>query len=146
MHQVFLYAGMAAIGNAIFVFAQRSAGSTANPFVFMAGAILVCLVLFVAATIIYGGEGRGDYLLANAGPVVLGGVGFFITFVGFFLMYSRVGANSYTVYATLSILTTSVGVGLFIFRENFNAYHIGAIVFAVLAVCCFGYGQYKLNS
>ena len=146
MHQVFLFAGIAAIGNAIFVFGQRSAGSTANPFIYMAGAILVCLILFVASSVVYGGEGRGDYMLRNWIPIVIGGVGFFITFVGFFLMYSRVGANSYTVYATLSILTTSVGVGLLIFREDFNAYHVGAIAFAILAVCCFGYGQYKLNS
>ena len=60
-------------------------------------------------------------------------------------MYTRVGASSYTVYATLSILTTSVAVGMLIFRESFNVYHIVSIVLAVLAVIAFGYGQSVVN-
>ena len=104
----------------------------------MAGAILICLIPFVSATLIHGGEGRAACLKRNWIPILIGGVGFFVTFIGFFLMYSRVGANSYTVYATLSILTTSAGVGLVIFREDFNVFHIGAILLAILAVCCFG--------
>lgn len=146
MYNVFMYAGIAAFGNAIFVFGQRSASATTNPFVYMSGAILTCLVMFIAATLIYGGENRIDYLTRNVIPVLIGGVGFFVTFVGFFLMYSRVGANSYTVYATLSILTTSVGVGLVIFREDYNLYHMIAICMAILSVCFFGYGQFKLKS
>ena len=86
-----------------------------------------------------------SYLSNNLIPVIIGGVGFFITFVGFYLMYSRVGANSYAVYASLSIITTSVGVGMILFREPFNGYHIISVFFAILAVCFFGYGQFRLK-
>ena len=145
MYKVFIFAGIAALGNAIFVYGQRSAAVSPNPFLYMAGAILVCMLLFLLATLFSGGEQRSTYLIDNSLPIIIGGVGFFITFVGFYLMYSRVGANSYTVYATLSILTTSVGVGLIIFREPFNQYHVIAMGLAILAVCFFGFGQYKLN-
>lgn len=144
MYKVFIFAGIAALGNAIFVYGQRSAAVSPNPFLYMAGAILICMLLFLVATLVSGGEERISYLADNSLPIIIGGIGFFITFVGFYLMYSRVGANSYTVYAILSILTTSVGVGLVIFREPFNQYHVIAMSLAILAVCFFGYGQYKL--
>ena len=145
MYKVFIFAGIAALGNAIFVYGQRSASVSPNPFLYMSGAILVCLLLFLLATLVSGNNEKLEYLSKNSLPVIIGGVGFFITFVGFYLMYSRVGANSYTVYATLSILTTSVGVGLLIFREPFNQYHVIAMGLAILAVCFFGYGQFKLT-
>ena len=144
--KVFIFAGIAALGNAIFVYGQRSASVSPNPYLYMTAAIFICLVMFVVATLLTDrGEFTG-YLSNNWMPVIIGGVGFFITFVGFYLMYSRIGANSYVVYACLSILTTSVGVGMLIFREPFNLYHLIAIIFAILAVCFFGYGQYKLNA
>ena len=143
--KIFIFAGIAAVGNAIFVYGQRSATVSPNPYLYMTAAIFVCWVMFIAATLISNNGEFKDYLSANAIPVIIGGVGFFITFVGFYLMYSRIGANSYVVYACLSVLTTSVGVGMVIFREPFNLYHLVAIFFAILAVCFFGYGQFKLH-
>ena len=145
MSKIFIFAGLAALGNAIFVYGQRSAAASPNPYLYMAAAIFVCMIMFTTATLISAGGERTSYLSNNLLPILIGGVGFFITFVGFYLMYSRVGANSYVVYACLSILTTSVGVGMLIFREPFNQYHLIAIFFAILAVCFFGYGQYRLN-
>ena len=145
MSKIFLYAGLAAIGNAIFVYGQRSATTSSNPFLYMSGAILVCLILFTGASLMSDSTERGTYLGNNVIPVIIGGVGFFITFVGFYLMYSRVGANSYAVYASLSIITTSVGVGMLIFREPFNLYHVISVFLAILAVCFFGYGQLRLK-
>ena len=69
---------------------------------------------------------------------------FFITFVGFYWLYSQQGATNYIVYALLSILTTSIGVGLIIFREPFNKYHIISGVLAVCAILFYGLGQSKL--
>ena len=146
MSKIFIFAGLAAIGNAVFVYGQRSATVSPNPYLYMAAAIFVCLVMFVTATLISNNGDIKSYLSNNMAPVIIGGVGFFITFIGFYLMYSRVGANSYVVYACLSIITTSIGVGMIIFREPYNQYHIIAIIFAVLAVCFFGYGQYKLGA
>lgn len=146
MSKIFIFAGIAALGNAIFVYGQRSATISPNPYLYMTAAIFVCWVMFISATLIANSGELRDYLSTNVQAVIIGGVGFFITFVGFYLMYSRIGANSYVVYACLSILTTSVGVGMIIFREPFNLYHLIAIFFAILAVCFFGYGQFKLHS
>ena len=145
MSKVFIFAGIAALGNALFVYGQRSASVSPNPYLYMSAAIFVCLIMFIAATL-WSNQGEfSNYISSNRLPVIIGGVGFFITFVGFYLMYSRVGANSYVVYACLSILTTSVGVGMLIFREPYNHYHIIAIILAFLAVCFYGYGQYRLD-
>ena len=146
MSKVFVFAGLAALGNAIFVYGQRSAAVSPNPYLYMTAAIFVCLIMFMAAALISNSGELSDYISNNRLPIIIGGIGFFITFIGFYLMYSRVGANSYVVYACLSILTTSVGVGMIIFREPFNQYHLIAIFFAILAVCFFGYAQYKINS
>ena len=146
MFKLFIFAGIAAFGNAVFVYGQRSASVSPNPYLYMTAAIFVCLIMFITATLISSSGERTSYLSNNMLSVIIGGVGFFITFVGFYLMYSRVGANSYVVYACLSILTTSVGVGMFIFREPFNLYHLIAMFFAILAVCFFGYGQFRLNA
>ena len=145
MHKVLLFAGLAAIGNAIFVYGQRSGTVSSNPFLFMAGAVTFCALLFIGASLLFGGNDNLTYLRVNWKAILIAAVGFFITFVGFYLMYSRVGASSYTVYATLSILTTSVVVGLLVFREPFNAYHVAAIFLAILAVVFYGYGQTQIG-
>jgi drug/metabolite transporter (DMT)-like permease len=73
--------------------------------------------------------------------VITSGVGFFITFIGFYLLYSQFGAVYYVVYAVLSIISTSLIVGVLIFREPFNAYQGGALILAILAIALFSYGQ-----
>ena len=86
------------------------------------------------------------YLQENVRFVIISGVGFFLTFVGFYLMYTQHGAASYIVYALLSILTTSIIVGLVIFREPFNKYHVISGCLAVGAILFYGLGQSKLSS
>ena len=53
MSHPLLFALLAAVGNAIYVYGQRGAVVPANPFLFVAGAVTVCLVLFVAASLVY---------------------------------------------------------------------------------------------
>jgi len=141
--KVLFFAGFAAIGNAIFVYGQRTAGISPNPFLFMSGAVTLCALFFIIASLLSNSTDSISYLQQSLWPITISAVGFFITFIGFYLMYSRVGAQSYTVYAVLSILTTSVIVGMIIFRETFNIYHVTSVGFAILAVCFFGYGQMK---
>ena len=146
IYKVIIYAGLAAIGNAIFVFGQRSSTVSSNPFLFMTGAVTLCAIMFIVASTLSDNSQTTVYLKQNAWPIIIAAIGFFITFIGFYLMYSRVGAHSYTVYAVLSILTTSVFVGMVIFRESFNGYHLASIGLAVLAVFFYGYGQLKMAS
>lgn len=141
MPKALLFAGIAAIGNALFVYGQRRAATANNPFIFMTGAVLVCSILFVAVSMIFRTREEISYLSSNLPSVIISGFGFFITFIGFYLLYSQYGAVYYVVYAVLSIITTSVGVGILIFREPINLYQVGALVLAVLAIVLFSYGQ-----
>ena len=136
-----LFATLAAIGNAIMVYGQRATAPTTNPFFFMFIAILVCGILFGVSTLISRNGDESVYLAANWKMMIISGFGFFLTFVGFFLLYNNFGATQYTLYAVISIITTTVCVGVFIFNENFNAYHITAMVIAIAAIALFTYGN-----
>ena len=146
IYKVIIFAGLAAIGNAIFVYGQRSSTVSSNPYLFMTAAVTLCAFMFMVAALLSDNSGTTVYLKQNLWPIIISAIGFFLTFIGFYLMYSRVGAHAYTVYAVLSILTTSVVVGMVIFRESFNAYHVASIGLAVLAVFFYGYGQFKMTS
>ena len=146
IYKVIIFAGLAAIGNAIFVYGQRSSTVSSNPYLFMTAAVTLCAIIFMVAALLSDNSGTTVYLKQNLWPIIISAIGFFLTFIGFYLMYSRVGAHAYTVYAVLSILTTSVVVGMVIFRESFNAYHVASIGLAVLAVFFYGYGQFKMTS
>lgn len=142
--KVIIFAGLAAIGNAIYVFGQRSSAVSSNPFLFIASATTLCAIMLIVAALLSDNTDTSVYLKQNSWPIIISAIGFFVTFIGFYLMYSRIGAHSYTVYAVLSILTTSVFVGMIIFREAFNVYHVTSIGLAVLAVLFYGYGQFKM--
>ncbi len=143
MLKALLFAGIGAIGNALFAYGQRGA-SAANPFAFMFGACAICTVLFGVGVLVYSGGGTtSGYLLANARNVLISGVGFFVTFLGFFLLYSRLGASYYIVYAVLAIITTSIGVGVLVFKEPFNGYHVSALLLAIVSIVLYGIGHSK---
>ena len=141
MTKALLFAGIAAIGNALFVFGQRKSTTATNPFIFMTGAVVVCSILFFTISFIFRTGEEVNYLSSNLRSVITSGVGFLITFIGFYLLYSQFGALYYVVYAVLSIITTSLVVGVLIFREPFNAYQAGALILAILAIALFSYGQ-----
>ena len=142
MLKALLFAGIAAIGNGLFVYGQRGSGQPGNPFLFILGAVSVCTVLFLGAACVFRTAGDVSYVVANARNITLSGVGFFITFVGFFLLYTQFGASHYILYAVLSILTTSIGVGVLLYREPFNVYHTLAMLLAMAAIAFFSYGQH----
>ncbi|TQV80480.1 EamA family transporter [Denitrobaculum tricleocarpae] len=143
MLQPVLFATLAAVGNAIFVYGQRGAATSANPFLFMGFAVLACLAFFAVAVLVYRTPEDTAYVAANWRMILLSGFGFFVTFVGFFLLFNKYGASQYTLYAVISILTTSIGVGVFLYRESINAYQIAGTAFAVAAIILFAYGKAK---
>jgi len=138
-----LFATLAAVGNAFFVYGQRGVTPSPNPFLFVLGAIVTCLLLFMVAAFIYRSAGDAAYVGANLGMIAFSGLGFFLTFVGFFLLYNNYGAAQYTLYAVISILTTSLGVGVLIYKEDFNIYKVAAMVLAIGAIALFTYGNTK---
>ena len=136
-----LFASIAALGNALFVYGQRGAGPSANPFLFIFGAVIVCTGLFAIAVLVFRTGDEIAYLASQWKIVLISGVGFFLTFVGFFLLYNNFGATQYTLYAVISILTTSFVVGVLIYKEHFNLYHAAAVVLAIAAIALFTYGN-----
>ncbi len=82
-------------------------------------------------------------LKGNWKAVLLSGIGLFLTYLGFNLLYSRYGVSHYILYAVLSIITTTIVVGIFWLKEPVNIYHIVAIALAIIAVIFFSIGQSK---
>jgi len=138
-----LYALLAASGNAFFAFGQKKASLSENglTFVFYAGGVTV-LLAYLAANIL-GSANLGSTLKTNWVWILVSGVGLFLTLLGFNLLYTRFGATGYVLYAVLSILTTSVLVGVLIFKETFNGYHWTALAFSLLTVVFFSIGESK---
>lgn len=143
MSNALMFALLAAVGNAIFVFGQRGASQSENPFLFTLFSVAVCTLLFFGAACLFKTPHDVSYVAANLKSILISGVGFFVTFVGFFLLYSRYGASYYSIYAVLSILTTSIVVGMILYREPFNIYHVGSVCTAILTVFLFWCGQLK---
>ena len=144
--KVFLFALIAALGNALFVYGQRGSSTSENPFFFLLATLSVCISLFLVSALVSKGVMESTYVLSNLRYIVISGVGFFITFVGFYWLYSQQGATNYIVYALLSILTTSIGVGLIIFREPFNRFHVISGLLTVAAILFYGLGQSRLST
>ncbi len=144
--KVFYFALVAAIGNAMFVYGQRGSNTSENPFLFLTVTLIVCTSLFFTSAIISKGSASLSYVQENLWYILISGLGFYITFVGFYWLYTQQGATSYIVYALLSILTTSIGVGLIIFREPFNRFHVISGILAVAAIVAYGIGQSRLES
>jgi drug/metabolite transporter (DMT)-like permease len=72
---------------------------------------------------------------------LLVGGGLFLTNLGFNLLYTRFGVSQYVLYAVLSILTTTVFIGLFWLHEPVNGYRLAAIVLALASVVLYSLGQ-----
>ncbi|MBI1297912.1 transporter [bacterium] len=132
---------LAAIGNALFVFGQRRSEVATNPFIFISAVLVICISLFALTVPFFDRSDLGRYVQRNVLWIVISGFGFYLTFVGFYFLYTRFGASYYVLYAVLSILTTTVFVGLVVFREQVNAFHLAAIGTAILTVVLFGIGQ-----
>ena len=138
-----LFASVAAVGNALFVFGQRKSALVDHPFIFIIGALLVCLALFSVTSLFLPKPEISSFVKDNYPWVSISGLGFYLTFIGFYFLYSRYGASHYVIYAVLSIITTSIIVGVLILREPFNLYHFLSVIMAIVTVILFTIGQGK---
>jgi len=136
-----LFALFAAVGNALFVYGQRSSAPSHNPFLFMFCAIAVCGCIFLVAVLSWQTPGNMEYIAANLPSILVSSLGFFVTFLGFYLLFSNYGASQYALYAVLAILTTSLGVGVLVFREPLSIYQWIAMALAVVTIALWTYGR-----
>src|SRR5687768_3113487 len=112
-----LFACLAAIGNAIFVFGQKKSIPNSNPFIFLTLSLTLCVVYLIGSTLSSPLPDVKEYVTNNWKAIIITGTGLFITYVGFYFLYSRFGASYYIIYAVASIITTAIVVGVIIFRE-----------------------------
>lgn len=142
---LFAFALLAAVGNALFAMGQRKASAGGHTLVVVALAAAVCVVLTVSAILITGGSGQlVSGLRDNTAWILVSGIGLFLTYLGFNLLYSRFGATSYAYYAVVSIVTTSMVVGVLILKERVNIYHGLAGAAALLTVILYSVGNRRL--
>ena len=134
------FALMAAIGNGIFAYGQKQSMGVTNPMVYIAASALTAGLLALCFVPFMGVPVSSTTLRSNALYLLISGFGLWVTYVGFNLMY-RYGASYYVVYAALSIATTTVIVGMWLFREPINGFHKAALLAALATVVLFSLGQ-----
>jgi drug/metabolite transporter (DMT)-like permease len=134
----FSFALFAALGNVFFVLGSRKAGVAPNPLAFTAGAMTVSLALFAAGWLLFGPRGTLEFAKRSGGWIALSGVGMFMTFLGFYLLYSRFGTSYYTLFVVTSMVLTTLVLSLWILREGINGYGIASVVAAMASIAFFG--------
>ncbi len=143
---IFLFALIAAVGNALFAAGQKKTSGIDNPLTFVGLSALVCVILtFAIIFSIQKNTNFSQILKLNWKWILMSGFGLFLTYIGFNLMYSKFGTSSYVYYAVLSIITTSLIVGVFIFKERLNFYHFASIGFSLIAIILFTLGNNASN-
>ena len=141
-----LLALLAAGGNALFVYAQKRADLPQNPLLLLAGAAFVAFVVLGTYSAVAGVPDVAEYARTRGVWMLLTGIGLALTFVGFNFLFNRFGASYYTLYAALSILTTSVGIGFLAYREPVNGWIVAATGAALVAIALLGIGVARAQS
>lgn len=139
--QSLFFAFIAAVGNAMFAAGQKQSAGADNGLAFVGASALVAAALAWAASPFLGSAHLSSLVLVNGRSILLAGSGLFLTYLGFHLLYTHFGVSQYVLYAVLSILTTTVFVGIFWLHEPVNGYRIVAIVLAVVSIILYSFGQ-----
>lgn len=138
------FAGIAAVGNAMFALGQKQSSGVQNGLLFVGASAFLAFGLSIVSSPLVGPIDAGTLLRDNWKSLVVSGIGLFLTYIGFNLLYSRFGASQYILYASLSIITTTVVVGFIYLKEPINIYHIAAILSGIATVALFSIGQSRL--
>jgi len=101
----------------------------------------LCVLFLVISTLFFPLNDMKSYLSINGRAILITGIGLFITYIGFYFLYSRFGASYYIIYAVISIITTSIIVGVLVFKDTFNIYYLLSIVTAITTIVLFFMGQ-----
>jgi drug/metabolite transporter (DMT)-like permease len=135
------FATIAAVGNAMFALGQRKSAGVENGLLFVGVSALVAVLFALLFAPLVGVFEVGKTLSGNWEAVLWSGLGLFLTYLGFNLLYARYGASQYALYAVISIITTTIVVGIWWLQEPVNTYHKVAIALALAAVILFSIGQ-----
>ncbi len=139
-----VFATIAAVGNAMFALGQKKSVGVENGLLFIALSAIITVFFSLFLAPLVSKIDIGSTIKGNLNALILSGFGLFCTYLGFNLLYSRYGTSQYVLYAVLSIITTTIIVGIFWLKEPVNAYHKIAIAMAHAAVVIFSIGQSKV--
>ena len=136
-----LFAFIGALGNAMFAASQKKAIALGNSLAFLVISIFVSAFLAMILAPLSGPTRYTTIIKQSWFWAVIGGIGLFLTFWGFNLLYTNYGTSSYMLYAVMSIITTSIIVSVVIFKETFNTYHWAAFVGAIVTIILYTIGN-----
>lgn len=140
----FLLALFASIGNVLFTFGQKKAGEQSNPFVFGVLSLFIGAVILLIVALFFKTKHLNIYLIGNAKWFIISGLGYAMLNVGMYFLFRNFGTSYYTLYATLSIVSTSILLSVLVFNEKMNIYLAISVFFAFLTIFFFMKGQ-ELN-
>lgn len=138
-----LFALVAAVGNAMFALGQKRSMGVENGVLFVGLSALVAFVLALLVSPLLGKFEVAAVFKWHSKALLLSGVGLFFTYLGFNLLYTKFGVSQYALYAVISIITTTIVVGVWWLKEPVNVFHKLAVVLAIIAVVLFSIGQSK---
>jgi len=138
-----VFATIAAIGNAMFALGQKKSVVVENGLLFVGLSALIAFLFALLFAPLVGEIDVGNTIKGNWKAICLSGIGLFLTYLGFNLLYSRYGVSQYVLYAVISIITTTLFIGVWWLKEPVNIYHTIAIALAIVSVIVFSIGQLK---
>lgn len=127
LENALLVALIPAVGNALYAYGQRQARGVDNDMLYVFLSVAGAAALALALSFLWGPVRPLAMVRANLAPLAISAAGLAIVYVGFYLLFSRHGAGAYFHYAALSVLTTTVGLGFWWYRERFNWLHVAAV-------------------
>ncbi|BDD03487.1 hypothetical protein AUTU_09700 [Aureibacter tunicatorum] len=126
-----------AFANALFAFGQKKANTHENPFLFAFYTLLTCCMIFFVLLQFFPKTDVVNYAKINYKWILASAIGYCATFSGFLFLYKSYGTSYYTLYAVLSILTTSILLGIIYFKEEFNIYYLLSSICAIGSIFLF---------
>ena len=132
---------LAAIGNFLFTYGQKKSHINDNPMLFGVFSLLLGgILLFIASLFLPKSDILG-YAKDNYKWLILGGIGYSVTSVSIYLLYTNYGVSYYVVYAILSIILISIILAAFVFKEKLNFYYLLSIFFGIITIVLFVKGK-----
>ncbi|HMS30613.1 MAG TPA: hypothetical protein PKD32_12240 [Saprospiraceae bacterium] len=136
----FTFAFIAALGNALVTIGQKKA-TLNNPFLFGAVSLFIASIILFVCSLVYKNENVIIYLKSSYQWHLTSAIGLVLLNVFLYLLYRNFGANLYTLYAILAIITTSIGASVFIFKEQWNMYYGLSLITAAITIFLFFKGK-----
>lgn len=127
----------------MFALGQKKSADSPNGLLFVSASALVAFLCSTLLSPLMGEFDTEQVVKLHWKAILLSGVGLCLTYIGFNLLYSKFGVSQYVLYAVISIITTTLIVGVLWLREPINIFHKMAIALALVAVVLFSIGQSK---